>query len=164
MLVFYCLLDYLREKFKIICSMMGIKRDSKIRPILGVLLLPIVIPIIVAVSIACLLLYILVIFWNAIGLSIYISFGLRACIEPDGIRLSNSLKTIDRLLLWQDISEVIESFQPPFIFSKVLLKSGELLQIDLSGRDLEISLAKHEIPFTKNHQIERRSDPQDEDI
>ena len=164
MLVFYCLLDYLSGKFKIICRVMGIKRDSKIRPILAVLLLPIVIPIIVAVPLVCLVLYVFIICWNAIGLIIYSLFGIRACIEPDGIRLSTALKTIDRLLLWQDISEVIESFQPPFIILKVLLKSGELIRIDLSSRNLEIALAKHEIPFTKNHQIERCIDPQDEDI
>jgi hypothetical protein len=164
MLVFYCLLDYLSEKLKIICRVMGIKKDSKIRPIFAVLLLPIVIPIIIAVSIVCLVLFVLIICWNAIVLIIYSFFGIRAWIEVDGIRLSTYLKTIDRLLLWQDISEVSESFEPPFIFSKVLLKSGELIKIDLSGRDLEIALAKHEIPFTKNHQIDRRNDPQDEDL
>jgi hypothetical protein len=164
MLVFYCLLDYLSEKFKIICRVMGIKKDSKIRPIFAVLLLPIVIPIIVTVSLVCLILYILIICWNAIVLIIYSFFGISAWIEVDGIRLSNSLKTIDRLLLWQDISEVIESFEPPFTFSNILLKSGELVKVDFSDRDLEIALAKHEIPFTKNHQIKRRSDPQDEDL
>ena len=82
-----------------------------------------------ALCLVLILLYFAIIFWNAVVFRLLGYFGIAASMEFDGIRLSNCAKTVNRLLLWQDISEVIEVFQPPVSHMSVLLKSGESLLI-----------------------------------
>jgi hypothetical protein len=104
-------------------------------------------------------LYLIIIFWNWIALGIYGCFGISGSVEVDGIRLSNAIGTINRLLLWQDIVQVDEVYQPPFFYLMVLLKSDELVKIDFqSDRNLNIVLQTHNIPFFKKHNIMNWSD------
>jgi hypothetical protein len=102
-------------------------------------------------------LYLIIIFWNWIALGIYGCFGISGSVEVDGIHLSNTIKIINRLLLWQDIVQVDEVYQPPFFYLMVLLKSNELVKIDFrSDRNLELVLKEHNIPFVKKHNIMNR--------
>jgi hypothetical protein len=95
-------------------------------------------------------LYFLIIFWNWIAFGILGYFGISASAEFEGIRLSNHAKTSNRLLAWEDISEVNEVFKPPCFTLEFLLKSGELVIINFGIIDgMELDLENHGIPFRK---------------
>ncbi len=97
-----------------------------------------------------LLLYFSTIFWNWIAFRIIGYFGISASPEADGIRLSNHVKTSNRLLAWEDISEVNEVFKPPFFTLEILLKSGELVIIYFGTvSSMELYLENHDILFRK---------------
>lgn len=112
-----------------------------------------VIPIVgipLALCLLLILLYFAIIFWNTIVFGLLRYFGIAASVEVDGIRLSNRAKTINRLLLWQDICEVSEVFQPPVSNLSVLLKSDESVTIYFQvDSNIELALEDHNIPFIK---------------
>jgi hypothetical protein len=96
------------------------------------------------------LLYFAVIIWNSIVFSLLGYLGIMASVEVSGVRLSNRAKTINRILLWQDIIEVREIFQPPVSNIIVLLKYGESVTIYFQvDSNIELALEDHNIPFIK---------------
>jgi hypothetical protein len=153
MLVLNHLLNYISDKFDLICSTFEIENKSKIRWAVTIILSPLTIIIAIVVTLLFLLylsLYVVIAFWNAIAFGILKYAGVSESVEVDGIRLSNCIKTTSRLLLWQEISAVDEVFKPPCFSLEFLLKSGELVTTEFrSFGDLELALEEHNIPFKK---------------
>jgi hypothetical protein len=105
-----------------------------------------------ALCLLLIILYFAIIFWNAIVFGLLGYFGIAASAEVDGIRLSNRANTINQLLLWQDISEVSEVFQPPVSHTSILLKSGKSLLIHFQvDPNIELALKEQNIPVIKRN-------------
>jgi hypothetical protein len=111
--------------------------------------------VIAAIFVGCafvlyLALYAVVAIWNKVELGTIAFWGISESVEAEGIRLINRAKTTNRLVLWQEISQVNEVFKPPCFSLEFILKSGEAIEIDFrSFGDLELALRQHQIPFKK---------------
>ena len=152
-LAFYYLLISLEEKFNLICWFFGVKQDSKYRYLIALCLLPLVltaIPFLMVVAILLLTIYIILVLWMAIGFKLVAHTGTFGSVKSNGIRLSGKLEKNNRLLLWEEISELNVRFQPPFGSLEVVLKSGEsVMAITEYPNNVESALEKYNISFTR---------------
>ena len=157
-LAFYSLLIYLEEKFNLVCWFFGVKQDSKYRYLIALCLLPLVlavIPFLIIVAILLLAIYIILVLWMAIGFKLVDRAGTFGSVESNGIRLSEKLEKNNRLLLWEEISELNIIFQPPFGSLEVVLKSGEsVAAITDHPNNVESALEKYNISFTRKQRGE----------
>ena len=149
------LIFYIKSKFNLVCWFFGVEHDSKYRYLIAFCLLPLLlvtIPFLIAFTILLLVLYIIFVLWNAIAFSLIAHSGTFGSVESNGILLSGRVHKDNRLLLWEEISEINVIFQPPFGSIEVLLKSGEsVTAITGHSNDVESALEKYNISFAKKH-------------
>ena len=108
------------------------------------------IPFLIVFAILLVVIYIIIVLLNAIGFGLVAHSGTFGSIESNGVRLSGRVEKNNRLLLWEDISEVNVIFQPPFGSIEVLLKSGEsVTAITGHSNYVESALEKYNIPFAR---------------